>query len=183
MTEPSPAPTLEQDGLIGLRKLVQFARGHGAAEFEAAFPAPGLVLGQYIAQRTVEEAPASKVGRFKTFKASSLDLLRYVDRVGFVAKRPGSAFPDSVFIGRTATNDVILDVQSVSKLHGRFEEQDGTWYFTDTNSSLGTWLNGRRLQPASRYALASSDDLRIGPDLVALFLLSHELHHFVASRS
>jgi len=181
-TESRPMHLVEQDGLIGIRKLVQFAKEHGATEFEAAFPAPGLVLGQYIAHRAAEPAPASKGGRFRTFKASSLDLLRYVDKVAFVAKRPGNTFPDIVFVGRGTTNDVILDVQSVSKLHGRFEEQDGTWYFTDTDASLGTWLNGQQLQPASRHALASSDQLRIGPDLVAQFVHPRELHRLVVAR-
>ena len=41
-------------------------------------------------------------------------------------------------VGRAPENDVMLDDEAVSALHGRIERSHGRWRFTDVGSSNGT---------------------------------------------
>ena len=71
---------------------------------------------------------------------------------------------DQMSVGRntaTSKNDVDLVHNFVSRLHGRFTKNKDVWYFTDNNSTNGTYLNSTRMRPAELYPLANGDVLQI----------------------
>ncbi len=62
-------------------------------------------------------------------------------------------------IGRAPGNDIILSDPSISRHHAQFRFEAGRWVIEDKNSSLGTYVNGRRIrwpQP-----IADGDQLRL----------------------
>lgn len=64
------------------------------------------------------------------------------------------AFPD-IYIGTDAVTvgkmqgqcEVLLNAETVSRIHARLEYRKGTGYVRDLNSRNGTFLNGERLEP------------------------------------
>ncbi len=69
---------------------------------------------------------------------------------------------DSASVGRRSSSDLVLDWDDqVSRLHARFECQNGGWELVDDGiSSNGTFVNERRLN--GREPLRSGDVLRFG---------------------
>ena len=73
-----------------------------------------------------------------------------------------TAFPlrgSAVSIGRADTADLQLVDQGISRMHCRFEPDDGGWTVVDAGSSNGTVVNGSRVQ---RRALAHGDEIALG---------------------
>ena len=64
------------------------------------------------------------------------------------------AFPD-IYIGTDAVTvgklqgqcEVLLNAETVSRIHARLEYRKGIGYVRDLNSRNGTFLNGERLEP------------------------------------
>jgi hypothetical protein len=65
-------------------------------------------------------------------------------------------------IGRLGKNDVVLNDSQVSREHARIERRSGILYITDLNSTNGTILNGRRLQPYVPYQINEGDTICMG---------------------
>lgn len=58
--------------------------------------------------------------------------------------------------------DVVLGDQSVSRMHCRIEEREGRVVLVDLNSTNGTWVNGRRLDPSGEVTLQEGDEITLG---------------------
>lgn len=56
--------------------------------------------------------------------------------------------------------DACLDDETVSRLHARIHESEGTYYLEDLNSTNGTFLNEQRLSAYTRVPLKEGDVLR-----------------------
>jgi len=65
-------------------------------------------------------------------------------------------------IGRWPDNDIVLSPDYVSGRHGRLERRGRAWYYTDLDSTNGTFVNGRLARSAE---LHDGDILRIGDPL------------------
>ena len=76
---------------------------------------------------------------------------------------------DQVLMGRSLTNDIRLVSSQISKVHVRFELDEGKWQIVDLGSSNGTRLNGLKLEPDRAYFLRGGDELIVG-DIVILYL-------------
>ena len=50
----------------------------------------------------------------------------------------------------------------VSRLHARISYKAGSYFVQDLNSTNGTWVNGRRLEPQQEMLLKYGDSLRLG---------------------
>jgi signal transduction histidine kinase len=69
---------------------------------------------------------------------------------------------DHAVLGRTS--DLELSDHTVSRRHADLKRADGGWILTDLNSANGTYLNGVRLQKATR--LKHGDQVRLGSSLL-----------------
>lgn len=82
-----------------------------------------------------------------------------------VIRSPGQAprevplTKDTMTLGRSAGNDIVLAETYVSGYHGRLERRDGTWHYIDQGSTNGTYVNGAMVAQAEVQA---GDVLRIG---------------------
>ena len=59
-----------------------------------------------------------------------------------------------VSFGRQPDNDIVLDLEFVSRIHGVFYMEDGIWYVQDLNSTNGILVNGNRVE---QYAIEEGD--------------------------
>ncbi len=65
-------------------------------------------------------------------------------------------------IGRSPTAAVVLDSQEVSRWHAEITFRQGAYYFMDTSSSGGSWLNERAAFAKQEYQLNTGDVLCLG---------------------
>jgi hypothetical protein len=72
----------------------------------------------------------------------------------FQVKRTGrSPFPDSIWVGRTRNNDIVIPDVSISKCHAMFkDENDGHLRLLDAGSRNGTFLDNDSVPVRGRGA-------------------------------
>lgn len=58
--------------------------------------------------------------------------------------------------------DMIIDEQSISRMHARFSRSGNRIYITDLNSTNGTFRNGMRLEPNASELIEPGDEIRLG---------------------
>ena len=68
-------------------------------------------------------------------------------------------FPST--IGKSATNDIVIPGQYISRQHATIIHKDGYFYITDNNSSNGVKVNGRKINMQER--ISNSDKISFGP--------------------
>lgn len=79
-----------------------------------------------------------------------------MDTVKFLA-------PAFSFGRNSAMSDVILDHPSISRQHAFIASDDaGTVYVVDNNSTHGTFVNGKRIEPKERIEIHETDVLTLG---------------------
>jgi pSer/pThr/pTyr-binding forkhead associated (FHA) protein len=69
---------------------------------------------------------------------------------------------ETISIGRTDDNDVVLPHPTVPRRHARIVHTGDVFYFEDLNTANGSWVNDERVAPLYRVPLSSGDKLRIG---------------------
>ena len=82
-------------------------------------------------------------------------------------------------IGRSKDADILLEQEVVSRSHAKIFRSEDAWWLVDTNSTGGTTLNGKKLQPETPVILRHRDDIRIGSnklvfECTAKFLPEHK---------
>jgi len=87
-------------------------------------------------------------------------------------KRPGTAFPDTILVGRATTNDVCIVDGGISKLHARVRLAGDEVWIADAASSNGTAVNGESVGQ-QEVALADGDLVRFGSRVFQLFSPAH----------
>jgi pSer/pThr/pTyr-binding forkhead associated (FHA) protein len=68
----------------------------------------------------------------------------------------------SFTLGRTQEADLPLLASSISRVHLHVEIEDGGIWICDKDSSNGTFLNGRPLQPGARMPVGPEDVVKLG---------------------
>ena len=102
-----------------------------------------------------------------------------------VKKRPGSGFADTIFVGRSTSNDVCVPHTSVSKLHARIRDAGDGIFLQDAGSSNGTLVNGDVVGSGVDVALVHGDLIRFGSILLQCFeprRLHSVLERFMSAR-
>jgi hypothetical protein len=102
--------------------------------------------------------------------------------VGLV-KANANSFASMITFGRAATNDVRINLSSVSKFHAYFMHvrASGRWLICDANSSNGTYVNREKLVGSTRRELENGDGIRFGPDVEARFFDAKSLFDMMRS--
>ncbi len=93
-------------------------------------------------------------------------LLEGRDNTGksFVLSIPALALSSGVTLGRSPANsEFIVDHEAISREHIRLTYTDGYLYAEDMNTTNGTRINGRLLNPYEQVVLQNNDQLQIGP--------------------
>ncbi len=93
-------------------------------------------------------------------------LLEGRDNTGksFVLSIPALALSSGVTLGRSPANsEFIVDHEAISREHIRLTYTDGYLYAEDMNTTNGTRINGRLLNPYEQVVLQDNDQLQIGP--------------------
>ena len=67
-----------------------------------------------------------------------------------------------ISIGRDPDNDIYIDEETVSRKHAKVEKKGGKTTIIDLESTNGTYLNDRRLEPFIEFSLNDGDRLKIG---------------------
>jgi diguanylate cyclase (GGDEF)-like protein len=62
-------------------------------------------------------------------------------------------------IGRGGDNNIVLESDSVSRRHARFEQREGAWWVTDLGSTNGTYVNDDQV---GEHRLRRADHVKIG---------------------
>jgi hypothetical protein len=183
-----PASKKPPEPGVPLATLTVRARELGSSEaFVRAYPSPALLI---VGTEASVEAPTSSgkkaSGSSSNFNIVTLDggsgqsskteVRRLTDRVFFVAKRPGNPFPNMISLGRTGSTDVVIALETISKLHGYFLRDGDSWQYTDYQSTNGTVVNGKRVEKDEKRLLADGDRFKLGVDVAAHFLLPKSLY-------
>lgn len=66
-------------------------------------------------------------------------------------------------LGRNETNQIVLSVDLVSRVHAMIYEKDGLYHVRDLKSQNGTYVNGEKIE--SDTVLHDGDIIKIGFDL------------------
>lgn len=74
---------------------------------------------------------------------------------------------EDVLIGKSEQEvDLVLNNESISRIHARIYYEDGDYFLEDLNSTNGTFKNGIRLNPYEKKVLFAEDEIRIASELM-----------------
>ena len=93
----------------------------------------------------------------------------------------GHPFNMFLTVGRAGNNDIVLRDIQVSKVHAFLEDDKGTWRIRDSNSMNGTFVGGLRIPSDEKTVLRSSDTVKLGPGLSAVFFNPADFYQFLRS--
>jgi serine phosphatase RsbU (regulator of sigma subunit)/pSer/pThr/pTyr-binding forkhead associated (FHA) protein len=74
----------------------------------------------------------------------------------------------SVILGRQTDSAICLSAKAVSRQHAQIVCREDKYFLEDLDSSNGTYINGRRVQPRVPVPLTEHDTVQIGPYVLAL---------------
>ena len=158
-------PEADEHGFVSFDLLREKAALLSGEQFCEAFPVPALVtvFGSADPSQGGETFDPNDSGvQLLTVSIKSTAILRYLGKAAFITKRPGNPFAHLVSVGRSASNDITLAVDSISKVHGYFVREDEGWSFTDHGSTNGSTLNGGKLEKGEKYPLFDGSLLQLG---------------------
>jgi hypothetical protein len=98
-----------------------------------------------------------------------------------VKKRKFETAKNTIAIGRSATNDIVIYDNLVSKSHAYLylpPTGEGP-YIVDCDSKNGTLLNGKVLKPYEKYKIADCDEICFGPQTKAVYFSTISFANFI----
>lgn len=163
MTDSWHHPNADSGGFVALEDVQARARVLAEEDFIQEIPVPALVV---VYRESDADGgpvdPSSQGVQLLTVSLKSASILRYLNRVAFICKRPGNPFAHLISVGRSASNDIAIGVDSVSKVHGYFAVEGDSWSFTDHSSTNGSLLNDQPLESGQKHELSDGDFLQLG---------------------
>ena len=121
-----------------------------------------------LSEREVEIVPGQKESEKKDEVSDKGAVAREVEVVFALAaaeRRKILTFPsgERVTVGRTAPNGLVIDDESVSKMHASLAFDDkGHLILADTGSTNGTFLNGERIPYGKALTVADGETVKFG---------------------
>ena len=156
--------------MASLFEYVALARVATRDEFTQKHAAPFLLV-------NIEGRPEARDRSFKTStitgttaalaKAMATGAVKLSSQVGRfevlpVVKGKDSPWAGRISIGRARNNDIVVEDNSVSKMHANFTQEGAGFHLTDAQSHNGVTLNGKKLDPGEKRELKSGDALILG---------------------
>ena len=96
-----------------------------------------------------------------------------------IKKRQTDTSTPGIVLGRSANQDLVVPVGSVSSAHLTFTPPQAggvpLWTVTDGGSRNGTWLNEEKLQPYEAKPINDGEYVRLGGNLIGWFLYPQRL--------
>lgn len=153
-----------------LFEYVSILRHKGRDAFIAAYPHPFLlhrlletpdmgdrgVMTANLAPGVRELLEAITAGEVKLTK----DVTKF--NVYPLVRRPDSLWHDRVSIGRSRSNDIIIDDKAISKTHAQLIGAFPNMRIVDLGSKNGVMLNGEKLAAKTPTPIASGDSFALG---------------------
>lgn len=96
-----------------------------------------------------------------------------------VEKSEANPFAQIITIGRAKNNDIVIDHNTVSKVHAFLSCVGGVWRIADQSSTNKTYLNGAEILPVKYHELHDNDKLSFGRDSYATFFMPESLWNFM----
>ncbi|SDB01745.1 DUF6382 domain-containing protein [Eubacterium oxidoreducens] len=87
----------------------------------------------------------------------------YGDEKNFFAKK------EKNYIGKQEDADIILQSESVSRLHALITRENSSFYLEDLNSTNGTYVNEKEVQYKEKVMLRRGDEIRFGDAKYAFY--------------
>lgn len=167
----------DSGGFVAYDEIQVRARRMSREAFVRQFPVPAVLV-VYLEPESASEPldPSSQGVQLLTVSIKSAAVLRYLNQVAFLCKRPGNPFAHLVSIGRSVSNDISIAVDSVSKVHGYFAPDGDAWCFTDHSSTNGSLLNDEPLKAGEKYVLSDGDVLQLGLEVTLEYLTPGTLY-------
>jgi hypothetical protein len=169
----------DAEGCVDLPALRSLSQRLPQEDFVAEIEAPCLLFfvgpsngGDGPAAGSTIEASIKRTVVAAENEAGNPSTMRYRDKVAVLRKRPGNPFPSMITLGRAMNNDVVLMLDTISKVHGYFmpEKPPSKWKYVDYNSRNGSIIQGKAVVGGTKNEVADGDRLRIGTDLSAFFM-------------
>ncbi len=178
------------EGFVPWATIRAIAKSQDMESFVEKYPKPALRIFAHGGQH--EASILQLTDRELSFKSTMTvpihgDARRYHDKVAFLSKRPNMPFPNMISIGRALNSDVVLVLDTISKFHGYFMKSGGpgagppnqeaeSWSFVDGKTTNGTHVNGKRLEKGERRPVGDGDEVALGLEVHAIFLLPKTLY-------
>ncbi len=176
-------PDADEHGFVPFKLIQERAAGKTLTQFLDEFPVPALLAVYAGGAPGADPAtagdtfdPNNSGVQLLTVSIKSTAILRYLGRLAFITKRPGNPFAHLISVGRSATNDITVAVDSVSKVHGYFVREGDGWSFTDHGSTNGSTLAGKELAPGGKYPLHDGAVLQLGLEAMLQYLSPESLY-------
>ncbi|MBW1982677.1 MAG: FHA domain-containing protein [Deltaproteobacteria bacterium] len=98
-----------------------------------------------------------------------------------VKKRSPNAPEHMVCVGRAGNNDIVFANDTVSKLHAYFltEGSESAYEIVDANSTNGTRVGNKRLEPYQGEVLDNGDQIHFGPLIKVTYLTPAGFYQFL----
>lgn len=177
-------PGVDDNGFIAYESLQKRARNSNREDFAEAHPVPALLVvyrdPESLKSGTID--PSSEGVQLLTVSIKSASILRFLNRVAFLCKRPGNPYAHLISIGRSPSNDISIGVDSVSKVHGYFAREDAEWCFTDHSSTNGSLLNDEPVRSGQKNTLHDGDVLQLGLEVSLEFFTPKRLYDHLTKR-
>ena len=78
--------------------------------------------------------------------------------------------PPITMVGRESDNQIVITDRKASRHHARIEFREDQYWIVDLNSTNGTYLSDKRLQPGQPELWSSGEDMRIGSTTFRLLI-------------
>lgn len=72
-------------------------------------------------------------------------------------------------IGRDRSNQIIIADTKVSRFHAMIKFKNEEVYIKDTNSSNGTYINGKKITPDKSIKLKNGDKIKVGTTVLVFY--------------
>jgi hypothetical protein len=100
--------------------------------------------------------------------------------IHLLSKSNRNPFKNMITLGRSANNDVQVELGTLSKVHAAFVNEGGRWTILDPGSTNGTKVDGVRLEKGKPVPLHDNTRLDLGGEVTAFFYTPRGLYQLLA---